>query len=68
MSVKEGHYKRDRKQEVKKDFALAVADNVDAIGQWILDSGSSRHLVTHHHDFTVQKNVMKNACFQMERV
>nr|CCA16874.1 AlNc14C27G2615 [Albugo laibachii Nc14] len=43
---KEGHYKRDCTSDAKKNFTLAVAEGIDATSQRILDSGSSRHLVT----------------------
>ncbi|CAI5720396.1 unnamed protein product [Peronospora destructor] len=42
---KDGHYKRDCPSETKKNYTLAVADGIDATRQWILDSGSSRHLM-----------------------
>ena len=44
--VMEGHYKRDCTSDVRKNFTLAVADGIDSTNQWILNSGSSRHLVT----------------------
>ena len=43
---KESHYKRDCLSDKQKDFALAVAGGVDCTSQWLLDSCSSRHLVT----------------------
>ncbi|CAI5709707.1 unnamed protein product [Peronospora destructor] len=43
---KEGHYKRDCVSNEKNNYTLAVADGIDATHQWILDSGSTRHLVT----------------------
>nr|CCA23978.1 OSIGBa0134J07.9 putative [Albugo laibachii Nc14] len=43
---KEVHYKHDCTSEAKKSVTLAIADGIDATSQFILDSGSSRHLVT----------------------
>nr|CCA25736.1 Mitochondrial Carrier (MC) Family putative [Albugo laibachii Nc14] len=43
---KKGPYKRDCKSEATKDFTLAVVRGIDATYHWILDRGSSRHLVT----------------------
>lgn len=43
---KEVHFKRDCPSERRSNFTMAVADSMDSEFLCILDSPSSRHLVT----------------------